>query len=105
MRQQEEMVDHKATSEQIWSVQEDMSENPDDVTGRNDDEADEQEQWVDPAIAQWLGDYMGKKSPSTGARIVTLNTNRKFMMSELNWEIIYSLMQGMEIDIMVLSWY
>ena len=83
--------------EAIWRMEEhfrQMSEQEYDTIG---DEGEDQ------AEDEFTGDDMRIKTAATGARVATLNTYRKFMGDEVNWEIIYELMVELMIDIMVLT--
>ena len=52
---------------------------------------------------EWCGHNLETKTVSTGVRIATLNTQRKFYADELNWEIVYVMMIELQIDIIVIT--
>ncbi len=53
--------------------------------------------------SEWQGHDMTRKLKSTGARIATLNTQRKLFAEQANWEVINELMQEKRIDVMVIT--
>ena len=57
----------------------------------------------DALPGRWNGHDMDIRMATTGARIATLNTQRKLYGNTLHWEMIYDLMQELSIDIMVLT--
>ena len=52
---------------------------------------------------RWNGDDMDIKADCTGARIGTLNTQRKLFASEVHWEMVKELMNKFDIDILVIT--
>ncbi len=52
---------------------------------------------------RWNGDDMDIKTDCTGARIGTLNTQRKLFASEVHWEMMKELMNELNIDILVVT--
>ena len=94
------MVGSAANSEEIWNIQEQMAGATEAAKSDSDDDS-QPDALGNPG--DWVGDEMWIKSQWTGARIATMNTNRKFMMGEVNWEIIYELMIKNQVDIIVLT--
>ena len=76
----------------IWALAEQISE-----MHRKQDEK------VEETPSNWKGHDMEVRTMSTGLRIATLNTGRKFCGGEVHWEIIRGLMDELEIDIMALT--
>ena len=52
---------------------------------------------------RWNGDDMDIRTDCTGARIGTLNTQRKLFASEVHWELVKELMEKFDIDILVIT--
>ena len=52
---------------------------------------------------EWVANDMTVKLSNTGARVATLNTERKLYADERNWEIVAALMKKLGIDILVLT--
>ena len=52
---------------------------------------------------RWIGDDMDIRADCIGARIATLNTQRKFFSSEVHWEMIKELIDKLDIDILVIT--
>ena len=80
-------------SENIWEISDSITEN---------------HRYRGPTIEisenlRWNGDDMDIKNDCTGARIATLNTQRKLFASEVHWEMMKDLMDELAIDILVIT--
>ena len=88
----------RAAGDAIWGLSEELQHVWDSQEPEEAPSVQNADEWID-----WVGDHMGTRGPSTGARIATLNTYRKFMPDEQKWEVVYKLMRALDIDILVLT--
>jgi hypothetical protein len=87
-----------SNEEILWNMSEHMA----DTEGCDDyDEEELNENGCE--CPTWNGDDMSIKTDSTGARIATLNTQRKFFAQDSNREAILSLMKELQIDVLALT--
>jgi ribonuclease HI len=85
-------------AEMLWAMREDVEERMDMRRQERNGVED-----MGTSVQTWVADDMSIKTSSTGVRVATLNTNRKFMADNANRQIILDLMISMRIDIMVLT--